>query len=191
MSEKNAELLDHMYDGIQEYDNPLPGWWTWLFVGTVVFSCLYWAYYHSNVEGRSALEGYTLEVAEDLRIRFSEIGTLTPDRATILKYMDDPKWRVVGEIVFKTNCVSCHAENGRGNVGPNLCDDNWKNVKVIEDIAKVIAEGANGQAMPAWKNRLHPNELVLVSSYVASLRGSKPANAKDPIAGEVIIPPWK
>lgn len=189
MSEQASKPMDHLYDGIQEYDNPLPGWWTWIFVGSIFFSLGYWVYFHSNEPGRSGMDEYTREVAEDLRIRFSEIGTLTPDRATILKYMNDPKWKTVGEIVFKTNCVSCHGDKGEGKVGPNLCDENWKNVKNIEDIATVVGAGANNQAMPAWKNRLHPNELVLVSSYVASLRGSNPAGAK--AAEGTVIPPWK
>lgn len=189
MSQPANEPMDHMYDGIQEYDNPLPGWWKWLFVGSIIFSVAYWVFYHSNEPGRSGMDEYTREVAEDLRIRFAEIGTLAPDRATILKYMDDPKWKVVGEIVFKTNCVSCHGDKGEGKVGPNLCDEQWKNVKVIEDIATVVSAGANNQAMPAWKNRLHPNELALVSSYVASLRGSNPQGAK--AAEGNVIPPWK
>ncbi len=189
MSDKNQELLDHQYDGIQEYDNPLPGWWTWLFVGTVLFSLVYWVYYQTGVAGRSIDDEYTLDLADDLRVRFAEIGTLTPDRLTLLKYKDDAKWRLVGEIVFKTNCVSCHGDKAEGKVGPNLCDDSWKNVKVIEDIASVVANGANGQAMPAWKNRLHPNELVLVASYVASLRGSNPPGGKPPEGNP--IPPWK
>ena len=189
MSEPATKPMDHVYDGIQEYDNPLPGWWTWLFVASILFSIGYWVYFHSNEPGRSEMDGYTREVAEDLRIRFAEIGTLTPDRTTLLKYMNDPKWRTVGEIVYKTNCVSCHGDKGEGKVGPNLCDDTWKNVKSIEDIAAVVGAGANNQAMPAWKNRLHPNELVLVSSYIASLRGSNPPGAK--AAEGTAIPPWK
>ncbi len=46
-------LTDHTYDGIREYDNPLPAWWTWLFIGTVVFSVLYFPYYHGGAEGRT------------------------------------------------------------------------------------------------------------------------------------------
>lgn len=189
MSQQTPEVMDHLYDGIQEYDNPLPGWWKWLFIGSIIFSIGYWLYYQTDTPGRSSMEEYNREMAEDLRRRFSEIGTLTADRATILKYMNDPKWRVVGEMVFKANCVSCHGDKGEGRVGPNLCDDHWKNVKVIEDIAVVVSGGANNQAMPAWKNRLHPNELALVCSYVASLRGTNPPNAK-PAEGNK-IDPWK
>ncbi|WP_339743620.1 cbb3-type cytochrome c oxidase N-terminal domain-containing protein [uncultured Rubinisphaera sp.] len=184
------ELTGHNYDGIQEYDNPLPGWWKMLFIGSIVYGVLYMVYYHNGQVDRSMLVEYQQAVAANLRLQFSEIGELNPDRETLLTYMDDVKWSAVGESVFKTHCVSCHGSNGEGKIGPNLTDDKWKNVKTIEDIAKVVSEGAGNNAMPAWKTRLHPNELVLVSAYVASLRGTNPGAAKSPIAGEKSIPPW-
>ncbi len=190
MSAEGEGHTVHTYDGIQEYDNPLPGWWTALFWGTIVFSLLYWLYFHFGVPGRSTLDGYQAAVAENLRLQFAELGELQPTRETLLKYKDDPKWLPVGESVYKTNCVSCHGTAGEGKVGPNLCDDNWKNVKVIEDIAKVIGQGAGGRAMPAWANRLHPNELVLVSAYVASLRGTNPPPPVRPAEGPAISP-WE
>lgn len=183
-------LLDHNYDGIQEYDNPLPGWWSALFIGTTLFAVFYLMYMHSGVPGRSMQDEYDAEAAEIFEQRFAELGELSPDRETILKYMEDPKWLKVGESVFKTNCVSCHAEGGLGNVGPNLTDDAWKNVKSVEDIAKVISDGAAGGAMPAWRNRLsHVNQIVLTAAYVASLRGSAPGQGKPPEGNQV--PPWK
>jgi cytochrome c oxidase cbb3-type subunit III len=189
MSSPAEELTDHMYDGIQEYDNPLPGWWVWLFLLTIVVSPIYWAYYHFGTPGRSIYDDYADAVASNLRQQFSEIGELKPDRDTLLKYLNDKRWLAVGESVYKVQCVSCHGTKGEGKVGPNLCDDHWKNVKQIEDVAKVVAEGAAGRAMPAWANRLHPNELVLVSCYVASLRGSLPAGEGKTAEGNV-IPPW-
>jgi cytochrome c oxidase cbb3-type subunit 3 len=184
-----VQTTGHAYDGITEYDNPLPGWWTWLFIVSIVFSFFYMIYTHCGEPGRSIHDHYSDALAANLRLQFAELGELKPDRATILKYMNDPRWGKVGEVAFKTNCVSCHGDKGEGKVGPNLCDEAWKNVTTVEDIAKVILAGANGQAMPAWKTRLHPNELVLVASYVASLRGSNPSGAKPP-EGQV-IPAWR
>ncbi|HTN00666.1 MAG TPA: cbb3-type cytochrome c oxidase N-terminal domain-containing protein [Planctomycetaceae bacterium] len=191
MSNTPEELTNHSYDGIQEYDNPLPGWWVWLFVGSIAFCPFYWAYFHAGIPGRSIHDQYNDAVAQNLRQQFAELGELQPDRATLLKYLDDKRWLAVGESVFKTNCVSCHGPSAEGKVGPNLCDDSWKNVKTIEDVAKVIAQGAGGRAMPAWGQRLHPNELVLVACYVASLRGSNPSNAKAPEPEAKVIPPWR
>lgn len=189
MSQESVELLtDHSYDGIQEYDNPLPGWWKWLFGLTTVFAIPYWIWFHLDTPGRSIHEQYQSEMAHIFELRFSEIGELKPDRATILQYMHDPKWLSVGEVTYKTNCVSCHGDRGQGNIGPNLTDDAWKNVLAIEDIARVIDQGAAGGAMPAWGKRLsHKNMIVLTAAYVASLRGkNEPGKAPE---GNV-IPPW-
>ena len=72
-------LLDHCYDGIQEYDNPLPGWWTWLFIATIAFCPLYWVYYHSGIESRTLAAGYSQAIADNLRLQFAELGELTPE----------------------------------------------------------------------------------------------------------------
>jgi len=69
-----------------------------------------------------------------------------------------------------------------------LTDDFYKNVTNVEDIARVITKGAAGNAMPAWGNRLHPNDIVLLSAYVASLRQTNADGGKAP-EGRV-IPPW-
>ena len=178
-------LTDHSYDGIQEYDNPLPGWWKFLFWASIVFAPIYLIYFQFGRD-RSIHDKYEQHMTSIFELRFSEIGVLEADRATILEYMDKPKWLTVGRVMYKTNCVSCHGTEGGGVVGPNLTDDNWKNVKNVEDIAKVIENGAANGAMPAWKNRLsHKNQVVLIAAYIASLRGSKPAIGKaaegDPI----------
>jgi cytochrome c oxidase cbb3-type subunit III len=191
MSDNNDTdvLLHHDYDGIQEYDNPLPGWWSGLFFATFVFSVFYMTYYHTGVEGRSVHDEYNEDAARVFEQRFAQIGELEPDRETLLTYMDDPKWRLVGEAVYKANCVSCHGPGGRGGVGPNLTDDHWKHVETIEDIARVIADGAANGAMPAWRNRLsHVNQVVLTAAYVASLRGSNPSGGTPPEGRE--IPAW-
>ncbi len=188
-SPAQADLTDHSYDGIQEYDNPLPAWWTWLFAGSVIFSPFYWVYFHSGDQSRTVVAGYNMSVAENLKLQFAEIGQLQPDQDTLLKFMHDPKWIKVGELTFKTHCISCHGNNGEGKVGPNLTDDYWKNVTSLKGIASVIINGANNNAMPAWGNRLHPNEIVLVSAYVASLRGSDAGQNGKAAEGQ-LIPAW-
>lgn len=188
-SELNAELTGHSYDGIEEYDNPLPGWWKFLFWVGIFFAPLYFGYVHAGISGRSIEDQYQTQMASIFELRFAEIGELSPDRETILEYMEKPDWLAVGKVVYQTNCVSCHGANGGGLVGPNLTDDHWKNVNNVEGIASVIAHGAANGAMPAWKTRLsHPNQIVLTAAYVASLRSN-------PVAGKApegkIIPPWK
>jgi cytochrome c oxidase cbb3-type subunit 3 len=189
MAKRNYdELLDHEYDGIREYDNPCPAWWYLLFLGTAVFSAFYYLFFQLGSFGWTVAQAHQAAVAEDLKRRFAEMGELEADEATLLKAMNDPEWLAVGESVYETQCKSCHGADGSGSVGPNLTDDHYKNVKELADIARVVVEGAANGAMPAWNARLHPNEIVLVSAYVASLRGKDlpgPRGAE----GEV-IPPW-
>ncbi|TWU15686.1 cbb3-type cytochrome c oxidase N-terminal domain-containing protein [Allorhodopirellula heiligendammensis] len=178
----------HLYDGIEEFDNPLPGWWKWIFVASIAFCPPYWLYYHGGTPGRSVQDDYSLALAENTRLQFEEIGELQPTEQTIVKYMHDDSWRRVGRIVFQTNCVSCHGREGEGKVGPNLTDEFYKNVNNLEDIAHVINNGAAAGAMPQWSNRLHPNEVVLVAAYVASLRGEDLQGPRGP-EGKT-IPAW-
>jgi cytochrome c oxidase cbb3-type subunit 3 len=174
------------HDGIQEYDNPIPGWMSWILGLTIVWSGLYLLYFHAG-NGESVAAEYQNSLAENIRKQFAEIGNLKADEPTILAYMGKPDWVAFGRSIFQSNCQSCHGPTGLGAVGTNLCDDHYKNVNTLPDIAKIVAGGANGNAMPAWAGRLHPNEIVLVSSYVATLRGSG-SGGKAP-EGKV-IPPW-
>jgi cytochrome c oxidase cbb3-type subunit III len=183
----NEAIKEHAYDGIQEYDNPLPGWWKWTFVATVVFSVLYAMYFHIGAPGRTIFDRYDAELAANTRLQFQEIGELTPDETTLVSYLHKDNWLKVGGVVYKTHCVSCHGRDGEGKVGPNLTDSAFKNIRKIEDIARVVSDGAGKGAMPAWGSRLHPNEIVLVSAYVASLRDTD-VSGKAPEGSS--IPPW-
>lgn len=186
---KNEAALGHAYDGIREYDNPLPGWWKWLFVITVVISPVYLMYFHVGAEGRSLEAQYRAALDANMRKKYKDLGDLNPNAQTLFTYANDPEWVVVGESIFKTNCVSCHGADGGGLVGPNLCDENFKHIKGIADIYKVINEGVAGGAMPAWGTRIgNKNDLIMVSAYVASLRGSNPGKPKGPDGSP--IPPW-
>ncbi len=186
---KSDELTGHEYDGIEEFDNPLPGWWSWLFALSAVFAFFYVVHYHWGDPGLGMHDQYDAEAAEVVEKRFATLGTLTPDRATLLKYMNDPKWLAVGRSVFQAKCVSCHGTDGGGLVGVNLTDDHYKNVQKIEDLLRVIDNGAANGAMPAWRDRIgHVNQRVLTAAYVASLRGTNVSGGKGPEGAE--IPPW-
>lgn len=172
---QDTPKTEHIYDGIEEFDNPLPGWWKWLFVATIAFAPLYWIYYHGGAPDRSVADQFEAAFAEDAKAQFKELGELTPDAQTLANFAqlaDKAKFLNIGKTIFKTNCIACHGRNAEGSVGPNLTDQYFKNIRKIDDIATVVSNGASGNAMPAWKNKLLPNEIVLVSAYVASLRGT-------------------
>lgn len=169
-------------------DQTIPRWWKLIFVATLAFAPPYFFWYHCGTPGRTLADEYDVAMAANVKLQFGSIGDLTLDRATIVKYLYEDSWLKVGQSVFQANCVSCHGLEGGGLAGPNLCDDQYKNINDIADILRVLQNGANGGAMPAWRNRLSVNEIVLVSSYVASLRGSNPSTAKPPEGRK--IDPW-
>ncbi len=186
--EHSANLTGHVYDGIEEYDNPTQGWWNWLFIGSIFFSIAYLMVFEIGT-APDVHKQYETAFADNLRTQFAEIGDLAANEATIVKYMNDDEWIKVGEVTYKGSCASCHGSRGEGLVGPTMTADFYKNVKTVEDIAKIINEGAANGAMPAWQNRLHPNEVVLTAAYIANLRGTDPGPNAKKSEGEK-IGPW-
>ncbi|MGD9714045.1 MAG: cytochrome c [Thermomicrobiales bacterium] len=180
-------IKEHEYDGIQEYDNPTPGWWHLVFLGTCVFSICYYIFFQISPASWTVEESYDSAVAADLRLQYAEIGDLKADEETIVRFMNDARWLKVGQSTYKAQCVTCHGAEASGQIGPNLTDHAYKNVRVISDLARVIENGANNGAMPAWKTRLHPTEIVLTAAYLASLRGQ---NIPGREAEGIVIPPW-
>lgn len=181
-------LLDHEYDGIQEFDNPTPGWWHLIFLVSFVFSLAYLAFWHGSPLAWSIEEAHASAELRALKKQFGELGDLTADEETVRRMMGEARWMAVGQSVFRANCVSCHGASGEGLVGPNLTDDHWKNVARLGDILRVVSDGAANGAMPSWKNRLHPNEVILVSAYVAAMRSS-PVSGPRGQEGDA-IPAW-
>jgi cytochrome c oxidase cbb3-type subunit 3 len=193
-TDNKDRLMDHEFDGIQEYDNPIPLWLNMILFGTVVFSVFYYLYFQIGpllgTNGWTVVDAYDSARAQNMRLRFAEIGELSLNEETVVEYLqpDNQEWLAVGQTVYKTHCQSCHAPNGSGLVGPNLTDDHYKSVETLGDLIAVIADGAANGAMPAWRNRLHPNEIALSAAYVASLRGQ---NLSGPRGAEgKQIPPW-
>jgi cytochrome c oxidase cbb3-type subunit III len=180
-------LTDHAYDGIQEYDNPMPGWWVWLFVATIVFSGFYYFIATVVTGAFSPVASYDQAMADVLKKQLAGGGLLKGDAVTLLRLSKDADSLKTGQAIFATNCVSCHGRDAAGMTGPNLTDDAYLNVQKIEDICDVVTKGRNNGAMPAWVNRLNPNEVVLVSAYAAALRGQNKPGL--PPQGKV-IPPW-
>ncbi len=190
MSQRNKELdplLNHEYDGIREYDNPTPGWWHMIFFGTILFAIFYVVFWHFSPMGWNVYDKLAADQSRALEATFGDMGELTGDEQTIMRYATDEKWLTAAAAWFAGKCISCHGANGEGVVGPNLTDDYFINIKTPEDIYKMISEGAVAKGMPAWGKQMHPNKVVLLASYVASLRGKNlPGKGQQ---GEM-IDPW-
>lgn len=181
-------LTDHAYDGIQEFDNPMPGWWKWTFVATFVFSVIY--YFIAVVSGGklSAVWAYNQDKAEEERREAAR--PLGLDAASLMALKNDPAQVAAGASLFATKCAACHKVDGSGidNLGLNLTDQYFVNIRHIDEIPKFIRVGK--PPMPAFPNDesgLTNNQLAQVSAFVASIRGQdKPGRKPDGVE----IPEW-
>lgn len=186
------ELTGHDYDGIQEYDNPTPGWWHMIFLGTVLFSVAYLAVYHLSPMVPSLAERHARAESAALAVQFAGLNDIPMGEEKLRRIMGQPAWLEMGAATYAGSCALCHAADGSGSVGPNLTDDRYRNLTDLAGIARVVAEGAGNGAMPAHKTLLNENEIALVSAYVASLRGKNlptPPTVNPDLAG-VEIPPF-
>lgn len=185
-TQRNPAVLEQEYDGIREYDNPTPAWWHIGFLGSILFAAMYVTFWHFSPLAWSAEEAWERDQIADYKRVFGTVGELTPDERTIVRMAGDTKMQSVARSLFIGNCALCHSKDGGGVNGVNLTDESYKNVKNVKDIYKLITDGANLGAMPAWGQKLSKNERVILASYVMSLRGKNvPGRAAE---GEVIAP---
>lgn len=173
-------LLDHNYDGIRELDNDLPPWWKYGFYFTIVFAVVYLAYYHVG-GGPSSEDEYVAEM-QQAKIEvdaYMKKNALNVDENTVT--MADASGIANGKEIFNTNCATCHGNLAEGNaVGPNLTDDYWIHGGSMGDVFKSVKYGWPAKGMKSWQTDLTPVQIKEVVSYIKSLHGSNPPNARAP-----------
>lgn len=174
-------LLDHEYDGIQEYDNPMPRWWLWIFYATIVYSVLYGLNVPGIGPGRGRIADYEAEVAA-AGARRADLAAAMPEvtESGLQALAADPAAVTAGRTVYAQMCVACHGPEGGGGIGPNLTDDAWLHGGSAVAIHTTIAEGVLAKGMPAWGTMLRPEQVDAVTAFVLGLRGTSPPNAKAP-----------
>lgn len=175
-------LMNHDYDGIQEYDNPLPFWWKGLFVLTIAFSAGYAYWYHLGGPGPSMHEEYVadLKALEEVRATAAAKNPVSIDAATLAALAEDSSTVAHGQSIFGKYCASCHAEDGRGLVGPNLTDRYQIHGSTVLDIHQTIVEGVPAKGMLAWGTMLAPDDVAAMAVYVGGLRGRDVPGGKPP-----------
>jgi len=179
MSDRDRRL-GHAYDGIEEYDNPLPGWWTWLFVATIVFSVGYYAYYQLG-PGPTIVAQYEADVqaAAERQAKMAP-PALTVTEESLRALMRDTRAMAAAKEIFGTRCMPCHGPQGQGLVGPNLTDEYWLHGGTLVEIRHTISEGVLDKGMVPWKDQLKPEEISAMAAYVGTLQGTNPPNPKPP-----------
>jgi cytochrome c oxidase cbb3-type subunit 3 len=167
----------HVWDGdLREMNNPLPRWWVWLFIITVVFALIYLVMYpglgsNTGKLGWSQLGQYQTEMAKGEK----EVAPLYA-RFAAMSVQDmaaDPQAVGIGERLFLNNCAQCHGSDARGSKGfPNLSDSDWLWGGAPEQIKETITKGRNGMMPPMAAAVGTPDDVKNVAHYVLSLSNS-------------------
>lgn len=164
----------HEYDGIEEYDNPLPSWWFLMFMITIVFGIGYLVVYpgmgnFQGLLGWTSVEQHDREVARaeekyrDMRDRYLALP--------VEEIAMDPAVRKMGQRMFANNCAQCHGSDAKGAYGfPNLTDDDWIWGGSPEAIKTALVNGRQA-AMPGWEAILGDKGIEETTAYVMSLSG--------------------
>ena len=170
--DKDAPVMDHQYDGIQEYDNPMPRWWVWMYWGSFWFSLAYVFHYWAG-NGVSVEDDYNAEVKAVAAAQAEDALQQSVSEEVLAQMMADAGTVEGGAAVFQSRCAACHMEKGQGSIGPNLTDSSWIHGKgTLLDIHQVVSEGVAAKGMPAWNRQLTPAELRSVVAFVGTLRGT-------------------
>jgi cytochrome c oxidase cbb3-type subunit III len=174
--EPAMDIESHEYDGIKELDNPPPQWIMAVFYLTIGISILYGAYYFWLKVGDKQEAEYVKSVGK------ANLKYQSEQPAVVLTLLKDAGSLASGKEIFKAmNCITCHGQNGEGNaIGPNLTDNNWLHGCRFEDVFNTIKNGYPVKGMAAFKAQLTDEKIQQTASYVLSLKGSNPANAKAP-----------
>ena len=167
----------HVWDeDLKEMNNPLPRWWVWLFVITIIYGLVYLAVYPglATYEGKfgwTQENQYDAEVAEAneaLKPIYAKFVDIPVETLSTL-----PMAKSIGERLYMNNCAQCHASDARGGRGfPNLTDNDWLHGGSPEKIQETITNGRNGMMPPMGAVVGSEEDVKNLANYVLSLSGS-------------------
>ncbi|MFJ9989705.1 cytochrome-c oxidase, cbb3-type subunit III [Pseudomonas putida] len=168
------QTMGHSFDGIEEYDNPLPKWWFWLFVGTLVFSVGYLILYPGLGNWKGILPGYengwtqVNEWQKEMDKADARFGPIFAKFAAmpVEEVAKDPQALKMGARLFASNCSVCHGSDAKGAYGfPNLTDKDWRWGGEPETIKASIMNGRHG-VMPGWAEVIGEQGVADVAGFV-------------------------
>lgn len=174
-------MLDHDYDGISELNNHMPPWLRYLFYATIIFGAAYMVHYLVLDTGKTQLEEYHEELAEAEKLATERklLAGSSIDENSVVFNQDAAALEAAHKLYIE-NCSACHGADGGGGVGPNLTDEYWLHGGSIQDVFKVIKYGVQQKGMIPWEDKLNPEEIQNVASYILTLQGTTPEEPKEP-----------
>lgn len=172
----------HVYDGIEEYDNPLPKWWFQMFILSIVFTVLYliiypglgnWKGYFPFFEEGHWTSVRQLEQQQKKALSQHQSSYGVYSKMPIKELADEPKAMKMASRIFANNCAVCHGADGGGALGfPNLTDNDWLYGGTPENIQHTLVYGRQA-SMPGWSAILGEKGINQVAQYVLKISGQE------------------
>nr|WP_315192954.1 cytochrome-c oxidase, cbb3-type subunit III [uncultured Aquabacterium sp.] len=167
----------HVWDGdLRELNNPLPRWWLFLFIITLVFAAAYLALYPGlgDQPGKLNWTSKGQLAAENAKAKLEQDKIFAKfQNASVQDLARDPQANAIGQRLFLNNCAACHGSDAKGSKSfPNLTDGDWLHGGSPEKIVETLVGGRRGQMPPMGAAVGSPEEVRQVANYVLSLSGS-------------------
>lgn len=161
----------HEYDGIKEYDNPMPGWWLWIFYATIAWSVFYIAALGVGwIDDYDAqLERGKERIAEKQAAHAAAMAdedVLEVDEEYLAGLLDDEDALASGESVYRRRCATCHGAEGGGGIGSAFDDDEWDHGSDMMSQYAVVRDGIPAAGMPAHSTLLNNDDLAAVTAFI-------------------------
>ena len=167
----------HVWDeNLREMNNPLPRWWVWMFIITIVFSLFYFAAYpaigtYAGKLGWTQVKQYEQEMAaanKTIAPLYAKFAAMPVEELAT-----NPEAKAIGERMFMNNCAQCHGSDAHGSRGfPNLTDKDWIHGGSPEKIAETLTNGRIGMMPPMAAAVGTEDDVKNVANYVLSLSNS-------------------
>lgn len=168
----------HVWDGdLREMNNPLPRWWVWLFIITIVFSVAYLIIYPGMGSYQGKLGWTQVGQFEAEMAKAEEVTKPLYDKFMAMSVQEvaaDEQAVAIGGRLFLNNCAQCHGSDARGSKGfPNLTDNDWLYGGDPENIKTTLVNGRMGMMPPMAAMVGSEDDVRNVANYVLSLSGSE------------------
>jgi cytochrome c oxidase cbb3-type subunit III len=183
MSQKENDneitIREHVYDGIQEYDQKLPNWWLFTLYITMVWFVIAWFVYYQTpmrtLTDEERVDGQ-IAVIEEKKKAELEAMLASISNESLKEMSADASHTASGKAIFETKCAACHGFdlsatlNGIPLPGVPLNDSEWKYGSTPLEIMKLVTEGSPDltKGMIPWKTQLGGAEIAQVVAYILS-----------------------
>lgn len=171
--DSGIKLREHVYDGIQEYDQRLPNWWLYTLYGAIAFWIIYW--FIATESGLVASDTAKVQ-AEMTRIAAVKMASSidVSNDAKFWEMSKNPLFVDAGRETFNSLCVACHLPSLRGKsetptaVGPDLTDHAWLHGGTPKEIYHTVSGGVLAKGMPAWEPVVGQKKTAELVAYILS-----------------------